>query len=111
MYLSGLSLRTQDYPDIIKRPMDLSTIQRKLESNEYQEPWQVCDDVRLMFDNAMLYNKKGSRVYRAAQKVIYSSQSALAFFSFFIHPLLSASFFLSCIGSLSLSFLSSLMNI
>ncbi len=63
-------LTSQDYPLVIKHPMDLQTIHRKLTSNEYTDPWQICDDVRLMVENAWLYNKKGSRVHKAASKVL-----------------------------------------
>lgn len=58
-----------DYFDIVKRPMDLSTIQEKLTNGEYSDPWQYVDDVWLMFDNAWLYNRKTSRVYRYCTKV------------------------------------------
>lgn len=59
----------QDYFDIVKRPMDLSTIKRKLDTGQYQDPWQYVDDVWLMFDNAWLYNRKTSRVYKHCSKV------------------------------------------
>jgi E1A/CREB-binding protein len=58
-----------DYFDIIKRPMDLSTIKRKLDTGQYQDPWQYVDDVWLMFENAWLYNRKTSRVYRYCTKL------------------------------------------
>ncbi|CAL1261496.1 unnamed protein product [Larinioides sclopetarius] len=58
-----------DYFDIIKRPMDLSTIKRKLDTGQYQDPWQYVDDVWLMFDNAWLYNRKTSKVYRHCSKL------------------------------------------
>lgn len=49
--------------------MDLSTIRRKLDTGQYTDPWQYCDDVWLMFDNAWLYNRKTSRVYKYSSKV------------------------------------------
>ena len=58
-----------DYFDIIKRPMDLATIKRKLDSGQYKDPWEYVDDVWLMFDNAWLYNRKTSRVYRCCTKL------------------------------------------
>ena len=61
---------SKDYFDIIKKPMDLSTIKRKLDTGQYQDPWQYVDDVWLMFDNAWLYNRKTSRVYRYCTKVL-----------------------------------------
>lgn len=49
--------------------MDLQTIKRKLDMDQYDEPWDYVDDIWLMIDNAQTYNKRNSRVYRAAQKV------------------------------------------
>lgn len=58
-----------DYFDIIKQPMDLSKIKDKLDNGMYSDPWEYVDDVWLMFDNAWLYNRKTSRVYRYCTKV------------------------------------------
>ena len=44
--------------------MDLSTIQKNLETGTYREPWAFIEDVWLMFNNAWLYNRKTSRVYK-----------------------------------------------
>lgn len=62
----------QDYFDIVKKPMDLATIRRKLDTGQYSDPWQYCDDIWLMFDNAWLYNRKTSRVYKYCSKVCMS---------------------------------------
>uniref|UniRef100_A0A8C1IW98 histone acetyltransferase n=1 Tax=Cyprinus carpio TaxID=7962 RepID=A0A8C1IW98_CYPCA len=58
-----------DYFDIVKNPIDLSTIKRKLDTGQYQEPWQYVDDMWLMFNNAWLYNRKTSRVYKYCSKL------------------------------------------
>ncbi|XP_044018390.1 CREB-binding protein-like [Aphidius gifuensis] len=58
------ALGVPDYFDIIKNPIDLSTIKRKLDAGKYKAPLEYCHDVWLMFDNAWLYNKKTSRVYK-----------------------------------------------
>ncbi|CAI5674612.1 unnamed protein product [Oreochromis niloticus] len=58
-----------DYFDIVKNPMDLSTIKRKLDTGQYQEPWQYIEDIWLMFNNAWLYNRKTSRVYKYCSKL------------------------------------------
>nr|KAG5698821.1 hypothetical protein BaRGS_019673 [Batillaria attramentaria] len=62
-------LAIPDYYDIVKKPMDLSTIKRKLDTGQYQDPWEYVDDVWLMFDNAWLYNRKTSRVYKYCSKL------------------------------------------
>ncbi|TKS90103.1 Histone acetyltransferase p300 [Collichthys lucidus] len=58
-----------DYFEIVKNPMDLSTIKRKLDTGQYQDPWQYVDDIWLMFNNAWLYNRKTSRVYKYCSKL------------------------------------------
>ncbi|XP_068160913.1 histone acetyltransferase p300 isoform X2 [Antennarius striatus] len=58
-----------DYFEIVKNPMDLSTIKRKLDTGQYQDPWQYVDDIWLMFNNAWLYNRKTSRVYKFCSKL------------------------------------------
>lgn len=32
----------QDYFEIVRNPMDLSTIKRKLDAGQYNNPWEVC---------------------------------------------------------------------
>ncbi|GFU01912.1 PH-interacting protein [Trichonephila clavipes] len=56
-----------DYPDyrnIIDIPMDLSTVQERLNSNHYSSPSDFCKDMRLIFQNSRNYNtNKKSRIY------------------------------------------------
>lgn len=68
------ALGIPDYFDIVKKPMDLSTIKKKLDIGKYTDPWEYVDDVWLMFDNAWLYNKKTSRVYKYCTKVSVQQQ-------------------------------------
>ena len=63
------SLGCHDYFDIIKKPMDLSTIKRRLDTGQYTDPWDYVDDVWLMFDNAWIYNRKASKVYKYCTKL------------------------------------------
>ncbi|XP_022952549.1 transcription factor GTE7-like [Cucurbita moschata] len=62
----GLGLH--DYYDIIKRPMDLGTVKSKLTKNLYDSPLEFSEDVRLTFNNAMLYNPKGHEVHILAEQ-------------------------------------------
>ena len=50
------------YFDLVKKPMDLSTIRHKLENGEYANVHQWKEDVLLVFSNAVTYNGKGSAV-------------------------------------------------
>jgi E1A/CREB-binding protein len=51
------------YGDVIKNPIDLGTIRHKVLCNEYSEPWEYINDIRLMFSNAWTFNKKNTFVY------------------------------------------------
>lgn len=53
-----VALQIPDYFDVVKEPMDLSTIKEKLNNGDYKDPWEFVDDVWLMFNNAWLYNRK-----------------------------------------------------
>ena len=48
--------------------MDLRTIREKLERGDYKDPWGFCNDMWLMFENAWLYNRKNTRVYKMSTK-------------------------------------------
>ena len=63
------ALGIPDYYDIIRNPMDLSTIKRKLDTGGFKDPWEYVEDVWLMFDNAWIYNRKTSKVYKYCTKV------------------------------------------
>jgi len=52
-----IMLSSQDYFTIIKKPMDMSTIKKKLEQNAYYCSKECIDDFRLMFTNCYTYNK------------------------------------------------------
>ncbi|KAF0295122.1 Histone acetyltransferase p300 [Amphibalanus amphitrite] len=63
------ALGIPDYFDIIRKPMDLSTIKKKLDTGAFKDPWEYVEDVWLMFDNAWIYNRKTSKVYKFASKL------------------------------------------
>ncbi|VDL11740.1 unnamed protein product [Hymenolepis diminuta] len=71
-----VELRLTDYPSIVPNPMDLSTIKKKLQEGDYEDPWDVVDDFWLMFNNAWRYNKKNTKIYKACTKLseIFESQ-------------------------------------
>ncbi|KAG7337073.1 bromodomain containing protein [Nitzschia inconspicua] len=60
----GLGL--YDYPQIIKRPMDLGTIKKNLKAKKYSNVADVAHDVRLIWSNCMTYNANGSDFYELA---------------------------------------------
>lgn len=58
-----------DYPEVIKKPMDLGTVTTKLESGEYSNVEKFAADVRLVWKNALVYNQPGSEIYITAEKL------------------------------------------
>jgi hypothetical protein len=58
-----------DYPDIIKRPIDLTTIRNKTMNMEYDTASDFADDMRLMFSNCFRYNPPGDMVHEAGKKL------------------------------------------
>uniref|UniRef100_A0A3B3VH33 Bromodomain-containing protein 2 n=1 Tax=Poecilia latipinna TaxID=48699 RepID=A0A3B3VH33_9TELE len=67
--VDAMSLGLHDYHDIIKQPMDLSTIKRKMDSREYRDAQQFSADVRLMFSNCYKYNPPDHDVVAMARKL------------------------------------------
>ena len=57
------------YFDVIKYPMDFSTIFKKLDEKQYTTPFQFWEDMWLVFNNTWLFNKKTQRVYKAGLKI------------------------------------------
>ncbi|KAG0202210.1 hypothetical protein BGX28_005202 [Mortierella sp. GBA30] len=57
------------YPEIVKRPMDLSTIKTKLDTGKYTTLQDFEDDVRLMFSNCAKFNPIGTVVYNEGQEL------------------------------------------
>ena len=57
-----IELGIPDYLQIIKNPMDFSTIKKKLSSNLYTNFKQFTEDIKLTFDNCYLYNGANSSV-------------------------------------------------
>ncbi|XP_049887175.1 bromodomain-containing protein 3-like isoform X3 [Pectinophora gossypiella] len=60
-------LNLPDYHKIIKKPMDLGTIKKRLESNYYNSAQECIQDFNTMFTNCYVYNKPGEDVVVMAQ--------------------------------------------
>ncbi|EQC34378.1 hypothetical protein SDRG_08149 [Saprolegnia diclina VS20] len=64
------------YFEIITKPMDLKTVSEKLTSLTYKTYGEFIADIRLTFENALLYNiaekgKEGPTVYSAGEKMLH----------------------------------------
>ncbi|KAK8450712.1 hypothetical protein SEVIR_6G078300v4 [Setaria viridis] len=62
-----VKLNIPDYFDIVKQPMDLGTIQKKMNAGMYSTPREFAADVRLTFSNAMNYNPVNNDVHLMAK--------------------------------------------
>ncbi|CRL04480.1 CLUMA_CG017560, isoform B [Clunio marinus] len=65
--VDAAKLNLPDYHRIIKQPMDLGTIKKRLENNYYWKAQEAIDDFQTMFDNCYIYNKPGEDVVVMAQ--------------------------------------------
>ncbi|XP_078127828.1 bromodomain-containing protein 3-like isoform X3 [Sander vitreus] len=63
------ALGLHDYRDIIKYPMDLGTVKKKLNGGEYQDAQAFAADVRLVFSNCYKYNPPNHFVVTGARKL------------------------------------------
>ncbi|XP_057755605.1 transcription factor GTE1-like [Arachis stenosperma] len=69
--VEGLGL--YDYYEVINKPMDFSTIKRKMEAKDgsgYKNVREIYSDVRLIFKNAMKYNDKKNEVHVMARTLL-----------------------------------------
>jgi hypothetical protein len=66
------------YFDVIKHPMDLSTITEKLNTGKYLHLDEFAADVRLVWDNAMKFNPPEHLVHQAAQDLLAVFEKRLA---------------------------------
>ncbi|XP_041088792.1 bromodomain and WD repeat-containing protein 3 [Polyodon spathula] len=53
-----------DYLNIIDTPMDLETVRKVLDEDRYENPTELCKDIRLIFSNAKAFTpNKRSKIY------------------------------------------------
>ncbi|XP_027189125.1 transcription factor GTE1-like isoform X2 [Cicer arietinum] len=66
-------LQLHDYYEIIEKPMDFSTIKRKMEAKDgsgYKNVREIYADVRLIFKNAMRYNDEKNDIHVMAKTLL-----------------------------------------
>ncbi|KAH7907486.1 hypothetical protein BJ138DRAFT_1137519 [Hygrophoropsis aurantiaca] len=67
-----------DYYEVVRKPMDFSTMQTKLEASQYPSLKAFTDDAALVFDNCRLYNPEGSIYAKNATKLERFMREAVA---------------------------------
>lgn len=61
------ALGLYDYPTIIKRPMDISTVKKNLSKNKYKTLDTFLNDIDLIWKNCKTYNQIESPIYEQAE--------------------------------------------
>ncbi|CAO3589782.1 unnamed protein product [Absidia cylindrospora] len=72
-----VKLKIPDYPQIIKHPMDLTTIDRKLQHGDYNDVDQFIADIRLLFNNCYKFNGPEAMVSMLCQNVESAFEKSL----------------------------------
>eukprot|EP00560_Eucampia_antarctica_P009814 CAMPEP_0197830192 /NCGR_PEP_ID=MMETSP1437-20131217/6788_1 /TAXON_ID=49252 ORGANISM="Eucampia antarctica, Strain CCMP1452" /NCGR_SAMPLE_ID=MMETSP1437 /ASSEMBLY_ACC=CAM_ASM_001096 /LENGTH=409 /DNA_ID=CAMNT_0043432405 /DNA_START=107 /DNA_END=1336 /DNA_ORIENTATION=- len=67
-----------DYCDIIKKPMNLTYIQEKVEAKTYESLQEFFADVELLVSNALLYNSDPGNEFHVAAKDLKRKSKKLA---------------------------------
>ncbi|KAI9256062.1 hypothetical protein EDC94DRAFT_636102 [Helicostylum pulchrum] len=65
--VDAVALGIPQYYEVIKRPMDLSAIQKKYDSNQYNTVWELEKDIRQVFWNCYGFNNHESWVGKQCQ--------------------------------------------
>ncbi|XP_026069646.1 bromodomain testis-specific protein-like isoform X6 [Carassius auratus] len=65
--VDAVRLSLPDYYTIIKKPMDLSTIKKRLDNNYYWKAMECIEDCNTMFTNCYMYNRPGDDIVLMAQ--------------------------------------------
>uniref|UniRef100_A0AAR2K2J1 Bromodomain testis associated n=1 Tax=Pygocentrus nattereri TaxID=42514 RepID=A0AAR2K2J1_PYGNA len=65
--VDAVQLNLPDYYTIIKNPMDLNTIKKRLENNYYWKAMECIEDFNTMFTNCYVYNRPGDDIVLMAQ--------------------------------------------
>lgn len=63
-------MKLYDYYEIIKEPMDLSTVKKKMEFKQYANADEVRSDIILMCNNCFLYNPADQPVHKLGKQLL-----------------------------------------
>jgi bromodomain-containing factor 1 len=65
-----VALKIPTYPDVIKHPMDLGTVESKLKNDQYASVQAFADDLQLIVDNAAKFNGPQHAVTHAGNNML-----------------------------------------
>ena len=63
------ALKLFDYPKVVTRPMDFSTLKKNLNDAKFSTYEEFLADLQLIWDNCKLYNMIGSDIYKLAERM------------------------------------------
>ena len=73
-----VALGLPDYFDVVKTPMHLDLVKKKLENAIYSDMDACARDTKLVFENAILYNGASSEVGELAQAFLIKFSESYA---------------------------------
>ncbi|XP_037728763.1 transcription initiation factor TFIID subunit 1 isoform X5 [Drosophila subpulchrella] len=73
--------QVKDYYTVIKRPMDLETIGKNIESHRYHSRAEYLADIELIATNCEQYNGSDTRYTKFAKKILHYAQTQLEVFA------------------------------
>lgn len=72
-----IKLNVPDYPKVIKYPMDLTTVDKKLNSGGYDSVEEFINDIRLVFNNCYKFNGPEAMISMLCQNVESAFEKSL----------------------------------
>lgn len=66
-------MKLYDYYDIIKEPMDLGTVKKKMDFKQYANPEEFRSDIELMCNNCFVYNPADQLVHKLGKNLMVST--------------------------------------
>lgn len=69
--------QVKDYYNVIKKPIDMETIGKKIQAHKYHSREEFLRDIQLLVDNCRAYNGVNSQFTRQAEAVLKVTQEAL----------------------------------
>ncbi|XP_060723807.1 bromodomain testis-specific protein isoform X2 [Tachysurus vachellii] len=73
--VDAVQLNLPDYYKIIKNPMDLSTIKKRLENNYYWKALECVEDFNTMFTNCYVYNRLNLIFFQPGDDIVLMAQA------------------------------------
>jgi Bromodomain len=75
--INPAELEIPNYFEIIKNPMDLGTVQKRLKAGYYRTNEEFATDTRLIFENCITFNGVGPGVSRMAKQLMLKFERML----------------------------------